>query len=376
MIIESYSLISVEVGYMSELIKINEEYAAWIKEISQRFKCSQVKAAVKVNDEMLRFYWGLGYDISRRGMENKYGKSFFKNLSADLKDVLPDVKSFSVTNLHYMKWFYELYSDAYTILPQAGVDLEYGKNLPQVGVNLNQAIFYIPWGHNKLIIDKCKTDKDKALFFVRKTLENNWSRAVLMNFLDTNLFERDGKAISNFELALPEPQSDLAQAMTKDPYNFDFLTLRENYDEKELKDALMNNVQKFLLELGMGFAFVGREYRLVVGETEQFIDMLFYNINNHCYVVVEVKTRDFEPGDMGQLGTYISATDGILKKDGDNQTVGLLICKGKDNILAQYAVNSMKTPIGISEYELSNIIPENFKSSMPTIEEIEQQLND
>ena len=376
MIIESYSLISVEVGYMSELIKINEEYAVWIKEISQRFKCSQVKAAVKVNDEMLRFYWGLGYDISRRGMENKYGKSFFKNLSADLKDVLPDVKSFSVTNLHYMKWFYELYSDAYTILPQAGVDLEYGKNLPQVGVNLDQAIFYIPWGHNKLIIDKCKTDKDKALFFVRKTLENNWSRAVLMNFLDTNLFERDGKAISNFELALPEPQSDLAQAMTKDPYNFDFLTLRENYDEKELKDALMNNVQKFLLELGMGFAFVGREYRLVVGETEQFIDMLFYNINNHCYVVVEVKTRDFEPGDMGQLGTYISATDGILKKDGDNQTVGLLICKGKDNILAQYAVNSMKTPIGISEYELSNIIPENFKSSMPTIEEIEQQLND
>ncbi len=374
---------------MSELIKINEEYAAWIKEISQRFGCSQLKAAVKVNDEMLRFYWGLGYDISHREMENKYGKSFFENLSADLKDVLPDVKSFSVTNLRYMKWFYELYPDAYINppqagvdleygknLPQAGVDLEYGKNLPQVGVNLNQAIFCIPWGHNKLIIDKCKTDKEKALFFVRKTLENNWSRAVLMNFLDTNLFERDGKAISNFELALPEPQSDLAQAMTKDPYNFDFLTLRENYDEKELKDALMNNVQKFLLELGMGFAFVGREYRLVVGETEQFIDMLFYNINNHCYVVVEVKTRDFEPGDMGQLGTYISATDGILKKDGDNQTVGLLICKGKDNILAQYAVNSMKTPIGISEYELSNIIPENFKSSMPTIEEIEQQLND
>ena len=361
---------------MSELIKISEEYAAWIKEISQRFRRSQIKAAVKVNDEMLRFYWELGSDISHREMENKYGKSFFKNLSADLKDVLPDVKSFSVTNLHYMKWFYEMYPDAYSNLPQAGVDLEYGKNLPQLGVNLNQAIFYIPWGHNKIIIDKCKNDKEKALFFVRKTLENNWSRAVLMNFLDTNLFEREGKAISNFELALPEPQSDLAQAMTKDPYNFDFLTLRENYDEKEFKDALMNNVQKFLLELGMGFAFVGREYRLVVGETEQFIDMLFYNINNHCYVVVEVKTRDFEPGDMGQLGTYISATDGILKKDGDNQTVGLLICKGKDNILAQYAVNSMKTPIGISEYQLSNIIPENFKSSMPTIEEIEQGLND
>ena len=199
---------------------------------------------------------------------------------------------------------------------------------------------------------------------------------MLLNFLDTDLFERQGKAINNFKYTLPKENSDLAQEITRDPYNFDFLTLREGYDEKELKDALMVNVQQFLLELGMGFAFVGREYRLVVGETEQFLDMLFYNINNHCYVVVEVKTRDFKPEDMGQLGTYIAAVDGILKNDEDNQTVGLLICKSKDNVLAQYAVNSMITPIGISEYKLSNIIPENFKSSMPTIEEIERELQD
>ena len=198
----------------------------------------------------------------------------------------------------------------------------------------------------------------------------------MLNFLDTDLFERQGKAINNFKYTLPKENSDLAQEITRDPYNFDFLTLREGYDEKELKDALMVNVQQFLLELGMGFAFVGREYRLVVGETEQFLDMLFYNINNHCYVVVEVKTRDFKPEDMGQLGTYIAAVDGILKNDEDNQTVGLLICKSKDNVLAQYAVNSMITPIGISEYKLSNIIPENFKSSMPTIEEIERELQD
>lgn len=232
----------------------------------------------------------------------------------------------------------------------------------------------IPWGHNKLIIDKCRDNQNKALFFVKETIENNWSRAVLQNFLDTDLYVRKGKAISNFTKALPAVQSDLAQEMTKDPYNFDFLTLRADYDEKELKDALMDNVQKLLMELGKGFAFVGREYRLVVGSTEQFIDMLFYNITNHCYVVVEVKVRDFEPGDMGQLGTYISAVDGILRVDGDNRSVGLLICKTKDNVLAQYAVNSMNTPIGISEYELSSIIPDEFRSSLPTIEEIESEL--
>ena len=357
---------------MSEPIKIDGEYAKWISDISKMFRQSQLKAAVKVNDEMLRFYWQLGHDISTRERKHDYGKAFVKNLSLDLQKELPDVKSFSVTNLHYMRWFYELYPTAIS-LPQGGGEFA-EENLPQAGVNSEQAIFYIPWGHNKLIIDKCKGDTEKAYFFVKKTLENNWSRAVLMNFLDTSLYDREGKAISNFSVSLPKPHSDLAQAMTKDPYNFDFLTLREGYDEKELKDALMGNVQKFMLELGMGFAFVGREYRLEVGSTEQFIDLLFYNINNHCYVVIEVKTRDFEPADMGQLGTYISAVDGILRGDGDNQTVGLLICKGKDNILAQYAVNSMKAPIGISEYELSNVIPENFKSSMPTIEEIEKGL--
>jgi len=350
------------------------EYREWIKLVSKRFKSSQIKASVKVNDEMLRFYWMLGKDISERETTNSYGKTFFRNLSRDLQRELPDVKSFSVTNLKYMKYFYELYRTDEN-RQQVVDDLTELKH-QQVVDTLDEIIFLIPWGHHIQIISKCKGNKEKALFFVRKTLENNWSRAVLMNFLDTNLYEREGKAISNFAITLPRPESDLAQAMTKDPYNFDFLTLREGYDEKELKDALMANVQKFLLELGMGFAFVGREYRLQVGLTEQFLDMLFYNINNHCYVVVEIKTRDFEPGDMGQLGTYVAAVDGILKHERDNQTIGLLICKTKDNVLAQYAVNVISAPIGVSEYELSNLIPENFKSSMPTIEEIEKELKD
>ena len=307
-----------------------------------------------------------------KNAENIYGSDFFKTLSADLCKELPDVKAFSVTNLRYMKRFYELYPNAEN-LPQPVADSSVS-NLPQAVADSEQLVFCIPWGHNRTIIDKCRDNPAKALFFVKETIENNWSRAVLLNFLDTDLYERKGKAITNFSKVLPAVQSDLAQEMTKDPYNIDFLTLRANYDEKELKDALTGNIQKLLMELGKGFAFVGREYRLVVGSTEQFIDLLFYNIPNHCYVVVEIKARDFEPGDMGQLGTYIGAVDGILKGDEDKPTIGLLICKTKDNVLAQYAVNMINAPIGISEYELSSIIPEDFKSSLPSIEEIENEL--
>ncbi len=288
---------------------------------------------------------------------------------------MPEVKSFSPRNLRYMRDFYALYAT--------------GENLQQAVANSTEpilqqlvakftddGIFAIPWGHHICIMSKCKGDREKALFYIKKTLENNWSRSVLMIFLNTDLYDRQGKAINNFDKALPDIKSDLAREMTKDPYNFDFLTMREGYDEKELKDALVDNVQKLLLELGKGFAFVDKEYTLMVGETEQFIDILFYNIPNHCYVVVEVKTREFQPRDMGQLGTYIAAVDGILKPEGDNPTIGLLICKTKDNVLAQYAVNAMNTPIGISEYELSNVIPEDFKGSMPSIEEIEKELKD
>lgn len=223
-------------------------------------------------------------------------------------------------------------------------------------------------------MDKCEGDLNKAFFFISKTLENNWSRAVLLNFLDTDLYSRQGKAITNFTNSLPAAQSDLATEMTKDPYNFDFLAIRQNYDEKELKDALMDNIQSFLLELGTGFAFIGREYRLAVGNSEEFIDMLFYNIRLHCYVVVEVKISAFTPADIGQLGTYVTSVNHILKGENDNQTVGLLICKTKDNVLAKYASESSKAPIGISEYQLQNVMAEHVKKALPSIEEIESTL--
>lgn len=353
---------------MSQLIKIDEEYAQWIQNVGKRFKNMQIKAATRVNQEMLRFYWSLGKDMVEMHAESRWGSKFYNNLSKDLASAMPEQKSFSPTNLKYMTYFYQLYSQ---ISPQTVDEIE-----TEISPQLVDELCRVPWGHHRYIIDKCKGDVDKAIFYVRKTIENNWSRAVLLNWLDTNLYERQGKAITNFIMQLPEAQGDLANELTKDPYNFDLLTMTEGYNEKELKDALTNNIVKFLMELGSGFAFVGREYRLEVGKTEQFIDLLFYNIRLHCYVVIEVKTEKFKPSDIGQLGTYVVAVNHILKTEADNPTIGLLICKEKDEVLAQYAVESSGEPIGISEYELSKVYPADFKSSLPTIEEIEQQLKD
>lgn len=350
---------------MSQLIKIDKNYAKWIEGLSSRFRNMQIKAATKVNQEMLMFYWSLGKDIVEMNAEGTWGSGLLKNLSLDLKERLPDSKGFSETNLDYMRRFYLLYSKS----PQVVED-----NASEISPQLVGKLCSIPWGHHRYIMDKCKHDVEKALFYVEKTIENNWSRAVLLNWLSTDLYERQGKAITNFNTRLPEPQGDLAQEITKDPYNFDFLSMREGYNEKELKDALENNIVKFLLELGTGFAFVGREYRLMIGNTEKFIDLLFYNINLHCYVVIEVKVDKFESENIGQLGTYVAATNHILKTEKDNPTIGLLICKEKDNVLAHYALESTSQPIGISEYELSKLYPSDFKGSMPSIEEIEQQL--
>lgn len=349
---------------MDKLVEVDAQYREWISEVSKRFHQSQIKAAVKVNDEMLRFYWQLGKELHDRKDKFSYGQSFYKTISRDLRRELPDVKSFSETNLRYMQKFAELYSEI--------------SNLPQVGEDFRseeiEPLFAIPWGHHKIIIDKCNGNPKKALFFVNQVIQNNWSRAVLLNFLDTDLYERQGKAITNFNLTLPAIQSDLAQEITKDPYKFDFITLTQSYNEKELKDALMDNIQKFLLELGNGFAFVGREYRIEIGSTENFIDMLFYHIRLHCYVVVEVKVTEFESSYAGQLGTYVVAVNHQLKTEKDEPTLGLLVCKSKDDIKAQYALEASSQPLGVSAYELSKLIPENFKGSLPSIDEIESEL--
>ena len=372
---------------MSSLIKTDVRYRKWITAVSKRFRQSQLKAAVKVNGEMLRFYWGLGRDISLLSKEAGYGSNFYKTISGDLKDVFPDIKSFSPTNLKYMRYFYEMYpaigirqqtTDELAISenrPQLVDDLDQTENRPQP-VNDLEMIFYIPWGHNRMILDKCKGNPEKALFYVKKTLENNWSRAVLMNFLDTDLYERQGKAITNFSLTLPAEQSELAQAITKDPYNFDFISIREKYDEKELKDALMDNIERFLMELGNGFAYAGREVELNIGKTENFIDLLFYNFKLHCFVVIEVKIGEFKSADMGQLGTYMVAVNHQMKGEKDEPTLGLIICKSRDSVKAQYALEASSQPMGIAVYDINRFLPEDYRSSLPTIEEIEAELAD
>ncbi len=348
---------------MSELMLLDKEYKNWIQELGERYRKSQIKAAVRVNNEMLFFYWSIGKDITDKRASSKWGNKFFQNMSMDLMDMIPNAKSFSPTNLRYMTRFYEIFRNI--------------EKFPQVGEKFDivqNKVFMIPWGHIKLLIYKCHDNPEKFNFYVEKVIENNWSRAMLLNFLGTDLFERQGHAITNFQYALPKDTGDLAQELTKDPYNFDFVALHQGYKEKELKDALMDNVQKFLMELGRGFAFVGREYRLQIGNTEQYIDMLFYNIQRHCYVVVEVKVVEFEPGFISQTATYVSAVNHMLRGDVDTQTIGLLICKNKDNVLAQYAVDTSTEPIGISEYELNVLMPKDFKGSLPTIEELERGL--
>lgn len=358
----------------------------WVKELCKRYRQSQVKAAVKVNHVVLQFYWELGKDICNKEAENKYGSKFYAALSRDLRNEMPDAEGLSERNLRYTKKFYQLYSQEIRILqqfaansgseilqqPAAKFNTEFSQ---QVANQLKRDIFSIPWGHHMLLIDKFLTEPQKALFYVQQVIENGWSRNVLHNYIDSSLYERQGKALSNFTRTLPDVGSDLAQEITRDPYNFAFTGITKPYNERILKDALLNNITKFLTELGTGFAYVGKEYRLQIGEKENFIDLLFYNLNLSCYIVLEVKIGSFTFADVGQLGGYVVACNHLLRKEGrDNPTIGLLICKEKDRIQAQYALESSSQPIAISEYDLEKFYPEKLEGTMPTIEEWEAKL--
>ena len=374
---------------MSKTITIlDNSYTQWVQNLVKRYRQCQIKAAIKVNEEQLRFNWLLGHDIVEMKVEERWGEGVIAQLSKDLKKEMPQVEGLSVTNLRYCRRFYLLYSQCFAIHPQVEgelLDNVLPSKHPQVGGELSvsemphmyEDIFKIPWGHHKLILDKVKGDVDKALFFVNQTVENGWSRALLLNWIDTGLYERSGKAITNFKATIPEPSGDLAQELTKDPYNFAFAGVTKRHNETQLKEALLANITNFLIELGTGFAYVGKEYRLQIGDTEKFIDLLFYNIKLRCYVVIEVKIDKFDAQDIGQLGTYVTAANHILREEGkDNPSIGLLICRSKDNTLAKYALESSSQPIGISEYELERFYPEKIEGTIPTIKELETKLNE
>lgn len=366
---------------------LDKDYLKWVKELCKRYRQSQIKAAVKVNHVVLQFYWDLGKDICYKEAENKYGSKFYATLSRDLRNEIPDAEGLSERNLRYTKKFYQLYNQKIKILQQIAANSE-SEILQQPAAKSNtelasqelaahimQDLFSVPWGHQMLLIDKCSDDVIKALFYIHQTVVNGWSRNVLHNYIDSSLYERQGKALSNFTRTLPEVGSDLAQEITRDPYNFAFTGITKPYNERILKDALLNNITKFLTELGTGFAYVGKEYRLQIGEKENFIDLLFYNLNLSCYIVLEVKIGSFTFADVGQLGGYVVACNHLLRKEGrDNPTIGLLICKEKDRIQAQYALESSSQPIAISEYDLEKFYPEKLEGTMPTIEEWEAKL--
>ncbi len=372
---------------MGRIIK-NTEYKEFIQDIKSRIQASQIKAAVKVNTGLLRLYWDLAQQIVKKQKESTWGEGFIAEISNDLKNEFPNMRGFSTTNLLYMKKWYLFYIEQ-TIPQTVGESKEatssdpHQENLPQPVGDLETAtgrqpveeIFQIPWGHNREIITKCQS-VNEALFYVRQTIQYNWSRTVLVHHICSNLMQREGKAVTNFKTRLPKPQSDLARQTLKDPYNFDFLNLRKKHDEKELEEGLINHITHFLLELGAGFSFIGKQYRLEIGGDEFFIDLLFYHVKLHCYVVVELKSVKFKPEFAGQLNFYISAIDGEIKTKLDKPTIGILICKSKNNTVVEYAINRMDSPIGVSEYTITKNLPDDLKSSLPTIEEIEAELED
>ena len=346
---------------MKELV--SQEYKIWLESLKNKFRSSQIKASIKVNTTLLEFYWDLGGQIVQKQEEHKRRSGFLEKLSHDLSAEFPDVKGFSYRNIRFIRqWYIFWQQDA------AKIENENWQQLVAI-------LFQIPWGHHQIILNKIK-NIDEAIYYVQNTMLNGISRSVLVHQIESNLYEREGKAITNFENTLPPIQSDLAKEITKDPYIFDFVALTQDYQEKELEDALTQNITNFLLELGSGFAFVGRQYKLIVGGDEFKIDLLFYHIKLKCYVVVELKATSFKPEHAGKLSFYTSAIDGELKSSDDNPTIGILICKSKNNTVVEYALRDINKPLGISEYQLTEILPKEYKSSLPSIKEIEAKLDE
>jgi predicted nuclease of restriction endonuclease-like (RecB) superfamily len=332
------------------------EYRAWLGELKARFRQVQLKAAVAVNTALLQFYWELGADIVARQRDIAWGQGFLARLSADLMHEFPGTAGFSKRNLEQIRRWYRFWHESPTFAKQAASQL-----------------MAIPWWHHVVIVTKCK-QHDEALYYAQSTLAHGWSRSVLVHQIESGLWQREGRAITNFAQTLPAAQSDLAAQVLKDPYVFDFLSLTKEHSERELETSLVTHITQFLLELGAGFAYIGRQVPLQVGERDFFLDLLFYHVRLHCYVVVELKTVDFEPEFAGKLNFYLKAVDEQLRHEGDQPTIGLLLCKSKDRLVAEYALSDIQKPMGLSTYTLSHTLPEALRGKLPSIEQLEREL--
>lgn len=333
---------------MSELI--NEAYKTFLQDVKQRIQAAQMKAVIAVNTELIQLYWDIGNEILKRQQLQNWGSKVVEQLSQDLKRSFPDMKGFSRRNLFYMRKFAETYPDLEIV---------------------QQLVAQISWSSNTVLLDKCNNNKER-IWYAQCAIENGWSRSMMIHHIESELYERKGKAITNFQKTLPTTNSDIAEETLKDPYVFDFLNLSERAQEKDLEDALVDNIAQFLLELGKGFAFVGRQYRINVGGDDFYIDLLFFHIELQCYVVIELKTREFKPEHAGKLGFYLAAVDEQLKLDYHNPTIGLIICKHKNEVVVEYSLKHISNPVGVSEYTLSNDLTSKIKKTLPSIKELEE----
>ncbi|WP_289158131.1 PDDEXK nuclease domain-containing protein [uncultured Muribaculum sp.] len=360
--------------------RIDADYACWFSEIKHRYLSAQIKAAVKVNLEKLRFNWSVGRDLVVRKAEERWGAGVVEQLSFDLQEAFPNDKGFGTTNLWAMKKWYLFFSSIQTIekLHQLGGELHHEVNQSLIRqfhhdgeIDFPQALGLVPWRHQVNIITKCKSD-DEAIFYLKKCISDGWSRSTLDNALKANLYRTQGNAISNFSERLPEAQSRLAQEITKENYDFGFITVPVDYKEEHLEAALEKNITRFLLELGTGFAFVGRQIQLVVGGRTRKIDMLFYHIRLKSYIVVELKVVPFDPEFAGKLNYYVNAVDELIKGEDDNPTIGLLICSDKDETDVRWSFKGINTPMGVSSYD--NVRIASVSELLPSAEELQARV--
>ena len=330
----------------------SKEYSFFLDDLKKRVVESRYKAARSVNKELIMLYHHVGMQILESQARHGWGTKIIDQLSRDLKSAFPEMKGFSPRNLKYMRKFAEEYPDTEFV---------------------QQVVAQLPWGHNVFLMDLV-TDKQIRMFYIKKAIEHGWSRSMMVIQIETALHKRQGQAITNFKDKLPPALSDLAHYTLKDPYIFDFLSIGEEAQEREVEKALVHHMEKFLLELGAGFAFVGRQYHLEVADQDFYIDLLFYHLKLRCFIVIELKDKDFKPEYAGKLNFYLSAVDDLVKDPSDQPSIGLILCKSKNNVLAEYTLRDMKKPIGLAEYRLTESLPENLKIALPTIEELEAEL--
>jgi predicted nuclease of restriction endonuclease-like (RecB) superfamily len=333
---------------------IPADYESLLADLKKRIRNARTHVALSVNRELILLYWHIGRTILKRQDREGWGSKVIDRLAEDLRREFPDMKGLSRANLFYMRAF----ADAY----------------PEVSI-VQQAVGQLPWGHNVALVTKVK---DPALreWYATACIENGWSRAVMIAQIESCLHERQGAAQSNFTHTLPAPQSELAQQMLKDPYNFDFLTLHDRAVERDLQQGLLGHLRDFMLELGVGFSFVGNEYHLEVAGEDFYLDLLFYHLKLRCFVVVELKMTEFKPEYAGKINFYLSAVDDLLRHPQDNPTIGILLCKGRNRVVVEYSLRDMHKPLGVAEYELARSLPEDLKGSLPTIEELEKELGE